>query len=218
MLHSSTLNAKQFKLEILQPNLDSNQSVDDDHESFEIHISKLNPASNFTQHEMENMNIQMSCQVPGSEKKVVNVGSVASRLLKMKAEVSRNRVIVNVKRPNNICGEIAVKVLGSHLVNSPILHHLFYSEDKEPSDHNLTILDESVSIFDMTLSGLTRIDQMKLEKTRRQVLGGSDCKSTPELPFPLAVGVSSMESAWEQEEENFDISLSDRVSVFKNVL
>ena len=59
---------------------------------------------------------------------------------------------------------------------------------------------------------------MKLENTRMQVLGGSDSKSTSELPFPLAVGVSSMESAWEQEEENFNIPLSDRVSVFQNVL
>ena len=59
MLHSSTLNLKQFKLEIPQPNLDSKQSVDDDHESFEIRISKLSPASNLSQQEMENMNIEM---------------------------------------------------------------------------------------------------------------------------------------------------------------
>ena len=207
--HLSALNAKQFKLEIPEQNLPLNQSVDDDHESFDINIFKLNSESDFSQHELENLMIEICCQVPGNEKKLVKVGSVASRMMKMKAEISNGIITVQVKRPNNILGEISVKVLGSHLVNSPILNHFFYSEDKEPSDHNLTILDESVSIFDMTLTGLNRFDQMKLEKNRRQFSLGAS----------LSLGVSIGGSIWEpvsedEEEEEIRFAYSDRVSVF----
>ena len=222
LLHSSSLNAKQFILEIPQQNLPLKQSMDD-HESFDLHISKMNSATNFSQHELENLIIDISCHVPGKEKQVVKVGSVASRMMKMKAEISNDKIIVQVKRPNNIIGQISVKVLGSHIINSPILHHFFYSEDKEPSNHNLTSLDESVSIFDMTMTGLNRFDQLKLEKTRRQVLlGASECYSIPESPLPLDVGVSCRASIWEpiseDEEEDCQIDLSDRVSVFPTCL
>ena len=223
LLHSSYLNAKQFKLEIPQQNLPLKESMDD-HESFDLHISKMNSATNFSQHELENLIMAISCHVPGKEEKqVVKVGSVASRMMKIKAEISDEKIIVQVKRPNNIIGQICVKVLGSNIINSPILHHFFYSEDKEPSNHNLTSLDESVSIFDMTMTGLNRFDQLKLEKTRRQVLlGASKCNSIPESPLPLDVGVSCRASIWEpiseDEEEHCEIDLSDRVSVFPTYL
>ena len=223
LLHSSYLNAKQFKLEIPQQNLPLKESMDD-HESFDLHISKMNSATNFSQHELENLIMAISCHVPGKEEKqVVKVGSVASRMMKRKAEISNEKIIVQVKRPNNIIGQISVKVLGSNIINSPILHHFFYSEDKEPSNHNLTSLDESVSIFDMTMTGLNRFDQLKLEKTRRQVLlGASKCNSIPESPLPLDVGVSCRASIWEpiseDEEEYCPIDLADRVSVFPTYL
>ena len=66
----------------------------DDHESFDLHISKMNSATNFSQHELENLIIDISCHVPGKEKQVVKVGSVASRMMKMKSEISNDKIIV----------------------------------------------------------------------------------------------------------------------------
>ena len=68
--------------------------------------------------------MEMCCQVPGSEKKGVNVGSVASRLLKMKANLSKNGVIVNVKRPKNICGEISVDPSRAPSIKSSISRYI----------------------------------------------------------------------------------------------
>jgi hypothetical protein len=222
MLHSECLNSKQFVLEIPEQ-LPLNDSSDDEHDMFNIHIHKMNQSTTFTQTILQNLMINISCQVPGKEKVEMEVGSVASRMMKMKAEISEesDSISVHLKRPNNIIGSINVKMLGSHIVNSPVVHHFFHSEEKEPTHHNLTIANESVNIFEMTLTGLERFEQLKLQKARSQLLlGASKFESdaiSPDSTIPLDVGTSCAESIWEaisDESEDDCLYGPGQVSVF----
>merc|ERR1719186_2516957 len=75
-------------------------------------------------------------------------------------------VTVQLKRPKNTIGKISVRVLGSNIVNSPLLHQFLNDENKDPTSHELTLANDSIGIFDMT--GLDESDLASLDMTTRR--------------------------------------------------
>ena len=183
VLNSPILKPKMFFLEIPE-RLPSYQANKFNPSSFEIQIHRGSESITFNPIVLENLMINITCQVPGQDKVVLDVGSVWTRMEKMKARISddEGHITVQLKRPNNIVGRLSVMVLGSNIVNSPIVHQFCLDEEKDPSSHNLTLANDSIGVFDMTVSGLDKSGCSNLEKTRRRLLLGA---GKPTIDFPL---------------------------------
>merc|ERR1719318_421823 len=101
---------------------------------------------------------------------------------KKKAVVSDDgeNITVQIRRPHNMFGKISVELLGSNIVNSPILHK--FSSDS-PDHQNYTLSNDSIGIFNTT--GLDQSDINSLDLTGRQqkvFSVGKHLLSNPTLP------------------------------------
>ena len=168
-LNSPVLDPRQFFLQIPEKQLNFKTAYDYKH--FDIHIFTANKSLVFTPMVvMHNLQVEVMGQMPeqGQGKMILEQGSVLSKMEKMKAKISEDGsyVTVQIKRGSDVFGRISVKVLGSNIVNSPILHE-FSRCHKEIKDVSVT--NDTLGMFDMT--GLDESDLASLDMTtRRQML------------------------------------------------
>ena len=109
--------------------------------------------------------VTVKCHLPGEGVSVLEECSVWSKLEKKKAVVSEDgeNITVHMRRPTNMFGKISVDLLGSNIVNSPMLYK--FSSDS-PAPQNLTLGNDSIGIFNTT--GLDQSDINSLDLTARQ--------------------------------------------------
>ena len=166
-LHTPVLHPKQFFLEVPE-RLPSFQAANYNHKFFDIQIFTVTEDLAFNPMVLQKLMLDVTCQVPGQGKVVLEETSVWTKVERNKAWLSEDRVLVTVqlKRPNNIIGKISVRVLGSNIVNSPLLHQFLNDENKEPTSNSQTLANNSFGIFDMT--GLDESDLASLDMTTRR--------------------------------------------------
>merc|ERR1719318_1043892 len=101
---------------------------------------------------------------------------------KKKAVVSDDgeNITVQIRRPHNMFGKISVELLGSNIVNSPILHK--FSSDS-PDHKNYTLSNDSIGIFDTTGMDQSDINSLDLTGRQQKVFSvGKHLLSNPTLP------------------------------------
>jgi len=181
ILDSPVLNSKQFLLEMPE-RLTSFQPVDYNPKYVDINIYSVSDSMTFTPLVLKQLVVEVTGLMPDKGRFVLEERSVWSMLEERKSKIGEDGgcITVQVRRPNNIFGRISVRVLGSNIVNSPILHQ-FYNENKEA-----TAANDTIGVFDMTVNGLDESDLVSLDMTtRRQMLlsaGKQQLLSNPTFP------------------------------------
>jgi len=181
ILDSPVLNSKQMILE-LPEKLTSFQPVDYNPKYVDINIYSVSDSMTFTPLVLKQLVVEVTGLMPDKGRFVLEERSVWSMLEERKSKIGEDGgcITVQVRRPNNIFGRISVRVLGSNIVNSPILHQ-FYNENKEA-----TAANDTIGVFDMTVNGLDESDLVSLDMTtRRQMLlsaGKQQLLSNPTFP------------------------------------
>jgi len=180
-LDSPVLNSKQFLLEMPE-RLTGFQPVDYNPKYVDINIYSVSDSMTFTPLVLKQLVVEVTGLMPDKGRFVLEERSVWSMLEERKSKIGEDGgcITVQVRRPNNIFGRISVRVLGSNIVNSPILHQ-FYNENKEA-----TAANDTIGVFDMTVNGLDESDLVSLDMTtRRQMLlsaGKQQLLSNPTFP------------------------------------
>ena len=79
---------------------------------------------------LQKLMMTLTCQLPGHGIRVMEDCSVWSKMEKKKAVVSKDGtcITVQLKRPNFTVCKISVHLLGSNIVNSPVLHQFFQND------------------------------------------------------------------------------------------
>eukprot|EP00092_Neocalanus_flemingeri_P039108 GFUD01042570.1.p1 GENE.GFUD01042570.1~~GFUD01042570.1.p1 ORF type:complete len:956 (+),score=242.25 GFUD01042570.1:288-2870(+) len=154
----------------------------------QLHIVHESTQATFSSVLLQKLMVTVACV---GTNRVFEECTVWSKVEKNKAAVSedRRRVSVQLQRPENIVGKISVHLLGSNIVNSPVLHQ--FGQDETSSRNtvapDLTLGNDSIGIFDMT--GLDQSDINSLDITNRQKLffpaGQKHLLSNPDIqPSP----------------------------------
>jgi len=182
ILDSPVFNSKQFILEIPE-RLTSFQPVDYNPKYIDINIYSVSESMIFTPLVLKQLVVEVTGLMPDKGRFVLEERSVWSMLEERKSKIGEDGgcVTVQVRRPSNIFGRISVRVLGSNIVNSPILHQFSYNENKDA-----TAANDTIGVFDMTVNGLDESDLVSLDMTtRRQMLlsaGKQQLLSNPTFP------------------------------------
>ena len=130
-LETPFLNPKDFCLEVT---LGASNYVE-----VKIHnVGENTPASLSSPLLLRKLMVTVKCHLPGEGVSVLEECSVWSKLEKKKAVVSEDgeNITVQMRRPTNMFGKISVDLLGSNIVNSPILHK-FSSDSPDPQNYTL---------------------------------------------------------------------------------
>jgi len=181
-LDSPVLNSKQFLLEMPE-RLTGFQPVDYNPKYVDINIYSVSDSMTFTPLVLKQLVVEVTGLMPDKGRFVLEERSVWSMLEERKSKIGEDGgcITVQVRRPNNIFGRISVRVLGSNIVNSPILHQFSHNENKEA-----TAANDTIGVFDMTVNGLDESDLVSLDMTtRRQMLlsaGKQQLLSNPTFP------------------------------------
>ena len=166
-LHTPVLHPKQFLLE-LPERLPSFQTANYDPKFIDIQIFTITEGLAFNPIVLRQLMLVVTCMVPGQGKVVLEESSVWTKIEKNKAWLSEGGglVTIQLKRPNPSIGKISIRVLGSDIVNSPLIHQFINEENTDPTFHNLTLAKDSIGIFDTT--GLDESDLASLDMTTRR--------------------------------------------------
>jgi len=168
-LGNSVLNPKHFLVEMPEKQtLPALQITNPNYIEVRIHIVGEGAPTTFCSYLLQKLMVTLACQLPGEGIRVMEECSVWSKVEKKKAVVSEDgtHITVQLKRPNNTIGKISVQLLGTNIVNSPMLHQFGHDENKDPTAHNLTLGNDSIGIFDTT--GLDQSDVNSLDMTARR--------------------------------------------------
>eukprot|EP00092_Neocalanus_flemingeri_P016904 GFUD01018283.1.p1 GENE.GFUD01018283.1~~GFUD01018283.1.p1 ORF type:complete len:1018 (+),score=268.26 GFUD01018283.1:39-3092(+) len=135
----------------------------------QLHIVSENTQATFSSVLLQKLMVTMTCV---GTNRVFEECTVWSKVEKNKTAVSEDGrcISVQLQRPDNTIGKISVLLLGSNIVNSPVLHQFGQDEtsSKNTAAPNLTLGNDSIGIFDMT--GLDQSDINSLDITNRQKL------------------------------------------------
>ena len=162
------LHPKLFLLE-LPERLPSFQAANCNPKFVDVQIFTVGEGHTFTPMVLTKLMLDLTYyQMPGQGRVVMEETSVWTKMEKNKAWLSEDGglVTVQVKRPNNIIGKISVRVLGSNIVNSPLLHQFLSDDSRDPTSDNKAFANDSIGIFDST--GLDEFDLASLDMTTRR--------------------------------------------------
>ena len=215
-LNSPELNSKQFFLEIPEK-LTSFQPIDNNPEYVDINIYAASESITFTPMVLQKLQIEVTGQMLDEERVILEESSVWSMLEKMKSKILKDQacVTVQLRRPNNIFGKISVSVLGSNIVNSPVLCQFVDNESKAG-----TLTDETIGIFDMT-TGVDESNLASLDMITRREMQHQQLMSSHTFPGSPAQGhrkisrepsSSSKPQCWQTEDSVWDDALDTELS------
>eukprot|EP00092_Neocalanus_flemingeri_P096695 GFUD01123131.1.p1 GENE.GFUD01123131.1~~GFUD01123131.1.p1 ORF type:complete len:308 (-),score=86.57 GFUD01123131.1:670-1494(-) len=117
----------------------------------QLHIVSESTQTTFSSVLLKKLMVTVACV---GTNRVFEESTVWSKVEKHKAAVSEDgrRISVQLQRPENIVGKISVHLLGSNIVNSPVLHQFGQDEtsSRNTAAPDLTLGNDSIGIFDMT--------------------------------------------------------------------
>jgi len=191
-LHTPVLHPKQFFLE-LPEKLPSFQAADFNSKFIDIQIFTVTESLTFNSMILQKLMLDVTCQVPGQGKVVLEETSVLYLMEKNKAWLSEDGglVLVQLRRPNFTIGKISVRVLGANIVNSPILHQFLIDESNLASldmpriksislTHNSQVVEPNVTKFDFLQGSLEVAEVYKSHPATERSRGGTKhCLESP---------------------------------------
>merc|ERR1719318_2374859 len=185
-LSSPVLNPKHFFLQLPEKQLNL-QPGSYNCNYVGINIFRGSESIKFSPLLMRNLNVEVMGHLLEQRKgnAILEETTVMAKMEIKKATISEDKdfVTVQLKRPSDGLVRISVRVLGSNIVNSPIIYEFTGCHN----DKDVTQVNDTLGMFDMTgldesdLASLdmTRRKEMLLNVGKRQLLANSSIISSP---------------------------------------